>query len=118
MAGARHKQKGNRVERKIVDWFRELGLKAKRVPLSGSADGFEGDIRLELPRQKDEILVEVKARKSPPPWLTIKKWLGENQMLVLAEDFKEPLFVLPESTLEAILLLVPLDRLEENGETH
>jgi Holliday junction resolvase len=36
MSGAKHRQKGNRIEREIVQRHEELGIKAERYPLSGA----------------------------------------------------------------------------------
>jgi Holliday junction resolvase len=45
MSGARHRRKGNRVERELVAYLRERGFAAERIPLSGSAGGsLSGDI--------------------------------------------------------------------------
>ena len=35
--GARHRRKGNRVEREIVDIHKAIGIHAERVPLSGAS---------------------------------------------------------------------------------
>ena len=41
-----NKQKGDRFEREIVDWFRSNGVHAERVPLSGAVKGnYAADIR-------------------------------------------------------------------------
>ena len=43
----RNKQKGDRFEREIVQWFLDRGFDAERVPLSGAAKGSYGhDVRL------------------------------------------------------------------------
>ncbi len=44
MAGRKHREKGNRFERAMVVAMTAGGLDAKRVPLSGSAAGFKGDL--------------------------------------------------------------------------
>jgi len=44
MSGARHRRKGNRVERELVAYLRDRGFAAERIPLSSSAGGsFIGD---------------------------------------------------------------------------
>lgn len=102
MAGKSARQKGNRVERKIVAWFRSLGLAARKIPLSGQTADFKDDIELEWPGRASALRVEVKGRKSPPPWKTIKSWLGSADMLVLAEDRADPLIVIPAIVFEAL----------------
>lgn len=57
----KNKQKGLYHERKVVDWLKSFGIKAKRQPLSGALGGeYSGDIKLEL--FGHELVVEVKYR--------------------------------------------------------
>ena len=44
--GVFSRNKGNREERAIVNLHKQHGFEAKRVPLSGAAEGFKGDIIL------------------------------------------------------------------------
>ena len=37
MSGARHRRKGDHIEREIVDRHKELGVHAERYPLSGAS---------------------------------------------------------------------------------
>jgi hypothetical protein len=83
-----------------------LGLKAQRVPLSGAAGGqFSDDIlcmvRTWLAR------CEVKARANAEGWQTIKKWMGGSDVLFLIEDRTQPLVVLPWSSWETIVDMIP-----------
>lgn len=41
---SRSKQKGDRDERQLTEAARGAGLEARRVPLSGAAEGFKGDV--------------------------------------------------------------------------
>ena len=53
----RQKQKGTRREYEMRDWFKELGLRCKRVILSGALGGkFSGDLDLFLPKQRKPIV--------------------------------------------------------------
>ena len=57
----RNKTKGTYHEKWFVKWLTEIGIKAKRQPLSGSLGGeYSGDIKLEIEGQK--LLGEVKYR--------------------------------------------------------
>lgn len=96
MSGAKHKRKGSRVEREIVALHVELGRPAKRVPLSGSAPGFKGDVLIEL--DDGELRGEVKARKEGAGFVTLERWLGDNQALFLRRNHAEPIVVLPWAT--------------------
>lgn len=41
------------MEREVVDAFREYHFTAHRVPLSGAADGFPGDVRVTVTWQPE-----------------------------------------------------------------
>lgn len=101
MSGAKHRRKGSRVEREIVAKHLEIGVPAKRVPLSGAQAGYPGDVAIELP---DGLLMgEVKARKGGAGFVTLEKWLGENGVLFLRRDKAEPIMVVPWSTWARLL---------------
>lgn len=57
--GKKSKRKGNRAEREVVRLLKDLGINAKRVPISGAAEGFKGDVVID-----DRITAEVKIRAS------------------------------------------------------
>ncbi len=96
--GKAPKRKGNRVEREVLALLKEAGLEARRVPLSGSAPGYPGDLEVELPGL-GKVLVEVKARKK----VALEAWLEGRGLLVLKPDRRPPLAVLP---LQALLALI------------
>ena len=92
MSGARHRQKGNRVERAIVHALQDAGFAAERVPLSGAARGrFGGDIS--VPLLGIDRRVEVKARGNG--FRRLYDWLGDHDFLIVKADRLEPLVVLP-----------------------
>ena len=92
------RDKGARVEREIVQKFREIGLWAEKVPLSGAAGGsFTGDILVE------DYRVEVKARKDGTGFKLLYRWLGDNDILVCKQDRTEPLVVMTIQTLGNLL---------------
>ena len=88
MSGRSPKQKGTRLERLVVAQFKGAGLAAKRVPLSGSADGFKGDIIATL--NGHELVLEAKSRKQ----CSLYSWLGDKDALVVKADRQEPLITL------------------------
>jgi len=91
MSGARHRQKGNRVERAIVHALQDAGFAAERVPLSGAARGrFGGDIS--VPLLGVDRRVEVKARANG--FRRLYDWLGDHDFLIVKADRLEPLVVL------------------------
>lgn len=87
--GRSPKHKGTRAEREALARFREAGLEARRVPLSGAAPGFPGDLLVRLPGL-GEVVAEVKARKR----FGLEGWLEGRGLLLLRPDRKPPLVVL------------------------
>jgi hypothetical protein len=60
MSGARHRRKGDRIEREVVDHHKRLGVHAERYPLSG-ASRFRGsghDIDIYLFGRDDAAILE------------------------------------------------------------
>jgi Holliday junction resolvase len=107
--GRKSRDKGNRIEREIVDRHKALGTHAERYPLSG-ASRFRGsghDIDLYLFGRDDApIVAEVKGRKSGAGFTTIEKWLAEYDALFLRRDNADPVVVLPWRVWARILELV------------
>ncbi len=96
--GKAPRRKGNRVEREVLALLKEAGLEARRVPLSGSAPGYPGDLEVVVPGL-GRVVVEVKARKR----VALEAWLEGRGLLVLKPDRRPPLAVLP---LQALLALI------------
>ena len=59
----------DRVENKIVKLFENLGIKARRQPMSGSLQDFPHDVKVEL---LGGLHIEVKARKMEKDLLQLK----------------------------------------------
>jgi Holliday junction resolvase len=96
--GAKHRQKGDRTEREIVDRHKAAGVHAERYPLSG-ASRFRGagdDVDIYV-FGKDEapIVGEVKSRKSGQGFATLEKWLAEYDALFLRRNHADPLVCIP-----------------------
>jgi Holliday junction resolvase len=100
------RNKGARIEREIVELHRGLGLRAERVPLSGATryQGNGADIDV-YPFGPDEapICGEVKARAAGAGFVTLERWLGENDVLFLRRNSAEPVIVLPWATWARLL---------------
>lgn len=98
MSGARHRQKGDRIEREIVAAHLAVGIHAERVPLSGATryQGNGSDLDI-YPNGKDAApyCCEVKARGNGAGFTTLERWLGDNDALFLRRDRAEPVVVLP-----------------------
>ena len=103
------KAKGTRIEREIVKRHEDAGIPVKRVPWSGAIgslypeyDRMKGDVRI-LPATPDELTGEVKARANGKGFVTIEKWLGDNDVLFLRRDRQPPFVVLPWGTYERLM---------------
>ena len=98
MSGARHRRKGDRVEREIVDRHRALGTHAERYPLSGASrfrgSGHDIDVYL-FGREDAPIVTEVKSRKNGAGFTTLEAWLNEYDALFLRRNNADPLVLLP-----------------------
>lgn len=94
---ARHaSRKGKRVEKEVLEAFRECGIECRLTQHSGSTrDKTEkGDMILNLPA--GPMRVEVKARATATGFTGILRWLGKNDILVVKQDRKTPFVVLSE----------------------
>jgi hypothetical protein len=98
MSGARHRQKGNRIEREIVERHTALGIRAERYPLSGASRfrgrGHDVDLYIFGPEEAPAV-AEVKGRKSGAGFTTLERWLAEYDALFLRRNNADPLIVLP-----------------------
>jgi Holliday junction resolvase len=98
MSGARHRRKGDRIEREIVDRHKALGTHAERYPLSGASrfrgSGHDIDVYL-FGRDEAPLVCEVKGRKSGAGFATIEKWLAEFDGLFLRRNNADPLVLIP-----------------------
>lgn len=91
--GKASRDKGANFERRVVHMFREYHFEAVRIPLSGAAEGFPGDVLVTVGWQEDPLRVECKKRADG--FREIYRWLEGNDLLVIGADRKEPLAVMP-----------------------
>lgn len=102
MSGRHSRNKGYRYEAELVNAFKELGLKAVRVPLSGGTDYAKGDVEVIAGFDgKTKYLCEAKRRKNLPKWAV--DCLGDNDALVMRGDRGESLVVLRFETFAELL---------------
>jgi len=102
--GKASRDKGARRERELVARFKSIGVHAERVPLSGAAGGsFSGDLDAYLAGTDAAPCVgELKARAGGEGFVTLERWLGDNDFLALHRDRAEPMLVLPWRTVERL----------------
>jgi hypothetical protein len=90
--GRRSRDKGNRAERAIVAFLQDSGFAAERVPLSGSAGGkYVGDVT--IPLLGRDMCAEVKVRAHG--FGQLYAWLDGREILIVRQDRREPLVILP-----------------------
>ena len=94
--GKSQRDKGYRGERNLVNYFKEHGIEAIRVPLSGASNFAKGDVVI-----KGKYRAEVKLRKDG--FKMIYKWLGDNDMLFIKANNKQYLAVIPLDLLITLL---------------
>ena len=101
------RQKGAEFEREITNELKELGLDAKKVPLSGACTEFEGDIWIRPAEGTEyrknfpipQLFLEANRRKRG--FKTIYDAIeqgGGNDIVVARDDRKEAFYVLPKKT--------------------
>jgi hypothetical protein len=103
--GKPSRDKGRRYELEVVQWHKDLGLRAERVPLSGAAryQGNSSDVDIYLPERGQDsgidyapLCCEAKIRaKLPKCW---RDWLGENDVLFMRDNGGETMVILPART--------------------
>jgi hypothetical protein len=112
--GKMERDKGNRVEREFVNWLKEHGIHAERVPLSGATryQGRDHDVDIYPWGTGGRTLHgEVKARREGAGSTLLRRWLGERDFLVLHEDRESDLVVVPKSTWLALLKTIAEQRI-------
>ena len=85
--GNRAKRKGTRVENKIKKLFLDLGIPTRRQPMSGAIVGFPHDVYADV---MGGLSIECKARKGAKGFVTMEKWQGSADLLVIVSDYQEP----------------------------
>jgi hypothetical protein len=96
--GCASRQKGDRIERELVDRHKDLGVHAERYPHSGASrfrgSGHDLDVYL-FGREQAPIVAESKGRKNGAGFTTLEKWLGEYDALFLRRNNTDPLVLVP-----------------------
>jgi Holliday junction resolvase len=95
---AKHRAKGNRVERELVALHKAIGVHCERYPLSGASrfrnSGHDLDLYLWGSDQAPAV-AEVKGRKNGGGFIQLERWLGEYDLLFLRRNRADPLIILP-----------------------
>lgn len=90
--GKPSRDKGARRERQLVQMHTAMGIPAERMPLSGAQKyrGNGADVDVTAIPGADPWECEVKARASGEGFVTLERWLGENDALFLIRDAEAP----------------------------
>jgi hypothetical protein len=90
-----NKKRGRRAENKVKDWLVKNEFNAKRVPVSGAAKDFPGDVTVEL--NGDTIVLEVKSTTGERS-ITIRKAVfddlncGKKDIVILVPGWGNSVF--------------------------
>lgn len=89
--GSSSRRKGTRFEREVAEFFEKfLGVEAYRIPLSGAARGFRGDVV--VPGVFGGWPIECKFGNRVPK--TPYVWLGDNAALIMRRKREPALIVM------------------------
>jgi hypothetical protein len=109
MSGARHRRKGDRIEREIVERHKAIGIHAERYPLSGASrfrgSGHDLDI-YPFGQEQAPIVAESKARRNGAGFVQLETWLGEYDALFLRRNNADPMVLQPWRIRAALLAKV------------
>jgi hypothetical protein len=98
MSGARHRRKGDRIERELVERHKAIDIHAERYPLSGAnrfrGSGHDVDLYVFGPEEAP-LVAESKARKSGNGFVQLERWLGDYAALFLRRNNADPMVLLP-----------------------
>ena len=111
MAGSSSQRKGKRAEREVARLLRDAGIPARRVPLSGSVEGFLGDVVIELGDR--ELVGEVKRRRDG--FKELYRWLEGRDLLFCRADRRGWVVVMPVEIFIELVREVRCDELFDGG---
>jgi hypothetical protein len=92
--GKMQRRKGYEFERKITNWFRDRGIPAQRVPLSGGTMYAKGDIDIYL-NGEDEAPTIAECKVRSRGFTNLYDWMADDcDILIIKQDRQEPLVVM------------------------
>ena len=110
-----NKTKGTRIERALVKKYLDADIPCTRVVMSGALGGeLSGDLRVGTEKWHGEV----KSRKGGGGFVTIKRWLGDNDILILHENYEEPLVVMPWSRHRELMQVFEREVAPKDPEAH
>jgi len=88
--GKSQRDKGYRTENNLRNLFIDSDIQCRRVPLSGGADGYKGDLIITVDEQEHKA--EVKCRGNG--FKSLYEWLSDNEYLFVKADRRPYLCVM------------------------
>jgi Holliday junction resolvase len=111
VSGAKHRRKGDRIERELVELHKVLGIHAERVPHSGAmryrGHGADVDVYV-FGRDEPPLVCEVKSRQGGAGFAVIERWLADNDVLFCRRDRCDALVIVPWRVWVHLIGRVPL----------
>lgn len=98
MMPSRSARKGANVERQMVKRHQDLGIHAQRVDARLGQFGADKSHDIDVyARGKDEapLCGEIKARKNGEGFMTLERWVGDNDFLLLKRNNADPIVTMP-----------------------
>lgn len=104
--------KGRRFENSVAEMLQEalpVGWRVRRVPLSGSAPGYKGDVEIQIPAWNKSFYAECKDREDLRPVINRLKQLlkahGHTSDLLFFKANREETWVaMPQTKFEELLV--------------
>jgi len=90
------RDKGAREERQLVNRWRQEGISAQRIPLSGATEYAKGDVQI------SGFIGELKVRQNGGGFKSLYDWLGDNDILTVKQSGRGRLYVLNEEAMVAL----------------
>jgi hypothetical protein len=106
---AKNKNRGNRLERKIVNMAKGLGLSAQRA---WGSDGRALGMIAEVDCVIDGLTFQCKKRKTWPEWMTVPDGVDYQ---VIERNYGEPMIVMPMIDYLTLLAELSGNKEDQNG---
>jgi hypothetical protein len=103
------RDKGQRVERELVERHRAIDVHCERYPLSGASrfrgSGQDLDVYA-LGLEEEPLVAKSKSRKNGSGFVQLERWLGDCDVLFLRRDRADLMVLLPWRVWAALLAKV------------
>ena len=97
---------GSRIEREVAQKFRDMGFEAHRVDEKRGQLGKDKstDVHVFLEgKDKPPTTIEIKGRKNGEGFSVLERWKGDNDLLILKRNHRQPAVFMDMDQLEKLL---------------